>query len=401
MGKRGNKAGTVFDSPKGSGRWFAQLPLGPDGKRPRKYAGDGATKEDAERLLRQMHAEHDAGRNLGRKSETVAELLHDDLDTDEALVRPASIRYYRNCAKHVSKRIGAMKAQDVTFEVVQRIANDMHKTGLGPASVRAALARLSNIYDRRPERFPTNPVRWKKLRLRKLKRAERHPLSAYQVRRLIEAADDLESRGNDIRYAPAVWLGALLGPRRGEILGLTWRDVDFKKGEIHIRQQRAEHNGELFGPLKTEESERTIPMGPRLATRLRVHWELLQAERRYRGADWKEHGLVICTEDGSPPRMNVLSDLLSKLERAEHLPHLHPHLLRHTVASQLDELGYSQRVIGDVLGHSGKTPATDHEGKRGTTASYIHARKERLRNAVEALESAILGATEEASEEAV
>ena len=49
----------------------------------------------------------------------------------------------------------------------------------------------------------------------------------------------------------------------------------------------------------------------------------------------------------------MLNDVLNRLKRTtDGMPHLHPHLLRHTCATLLSELGYSDAVIGAILGHS-------------------------------------------------
>ena len=46
--------------------------------------------------------------------------------------------------------------------------------------------------------------------------------------------------------------GVALGLRPGELLGLSWRDVDLDAGVIHLRQQmKREHNRPGLGRLKT------------------------------------------------------------------------------------------------------------------------------------------------------
>lgn len=396
MAKRAKNEGSIYRDKRDN--WWAQLPAGPDGRRPRRKA---ATEAEALLKLRELHAERAAGRDPSRRAETVAELLDDWLETMQPHVRATTLRHYRDGCDHITGRIGKMHARDVNSEVVQRVATDLYGAGLGPDTVYAALSRLWSAYDRLiPERFSVNPVNWRKLRLRKRVRAVRNPLDAAQLRSLIMAADDMEARGAAWRYAAAVWLGGLLGMRRGEIFGLTWHDVDFAKAEIHIRQQRAEGTAELFSPPKTDDSSRTLPVGPKLLARLHQLWEVQQAERRHRGKDWKDHDLVLCREDGTPPSLDTLRDLLIALAAALQLPHVHPHLLRHSMASLLDELGYSQSVIGDLLGHTGKALAIEHNhGQRTSTGRYIRARNERLRKAVEAIEAAIFAAIDAATEE--
>lgn len=383
MGKRAKGEGTIYYSAARE-KWVAQLPAGKDGKRQLRTA---ATEAEALALLRQMHRERTAGRDLSRHPMTVQALLDDWLETMRPHIRATTLAYYTFCCAHITKRIGTLRAQDMTTEMVQRLANDLAATGLSPAYIRAVLIRLRAAYERLiPERFPANPVNWPKLKLRKGVRPERQPLDAAQLRRLLAASDDVEQRGGYVLWAIAVWLAALLGMRRGEIMGLTWSDVDLARAELHIRRQRAKGADTLFSPPKTDESRRTIPLGPRLCARLRAHWETQQAERRHRGPTWQEHGLVVCNADGTPPTLNTLQDQLTSLADRLSLPHLHPHLLRHSVASLIDELGYSETIIGAILGHTAGA---------STTRRYTHARAVAVRRAIDAVEQAIFGAADE------
>ena len=383
MGKRAKGEGTIFYST-ARGKWVAQLPVGPDGRRHMRTAD---TEAEALKLLRQMRTEQDAGRDLSRQAESVKELIEDWLETMRPHIRAPTLAYYNRCCDHIIKRMGTLRAHDVTTELVQGLANNLAATGLGPAYIRAVLTRLRAAYERRiPERFSSNPVNWAKLKLRKSVRPERQPLDAAQMRRLLAASDDLEQRGGDVRWAMGIWLAALLGMRRGEIMGLTWPDVDLVRAELHIRRQRAKGAATLFSPPKTDESRRSIPLGPQLCAHLRAHWETQQAERRHRGLTWQEHGLVVCNADGTPPNLNTLQDQLTSLANRLSLPHLHPHLLRHSVASLLDELGYSETIIGAILGHTAGV---------STTRRYTHARDVAVRRAIEAVEQAIFGGTEQ------
>ena len=127
-----------------------------------------------------------------------------------------------------------------------------------------------------------------------------------------------------------------------------------------------------------------------ICARLRAHWDMQQAERRHRGTARHEHGLVVCHEDGTPPSLDLLADQLTSLASSLRMPHLH--LLRHSVASLLDELGYSETIIGAILGHT---------GGGSPTRRYTHARSEAMRRAVDAVEQAIFGRSEQAAKSTV
>ena len=60
------------------------------------------------------------------------------------------------------------------------------------------------------------------------------------------------------------------GLRRGELLGLKWRDIDWKNGIIKVRRQVARVNGEIVeAPLKTKNSYRAVSISPQAIEVLR------------------------------------------------------------------------------------------------------------------------------------
>lgn len=69
------------------------------------------------------------------------------------------------------------------------------------------------------------------------------------------------------RYDLVVAIGAFAGLRISETLGLTIADVDFEQCAIHVKHQYHTQKRSK-APLKTKNSNRTVPMPPRLAEML-------------------------------------------------------------------------------------------------------------------------------------
>lgn len=67
----------------------------------------------------------------------------------------------------------------------------------------------------------------------------RHNSPLPQLNRIFDAV-----KGEQIETT--VYLGGYLGLRRGEILGLTWDNIDFENKVIHIRQTRTRIVRELY-----------------------------------------------------------------------------------------------------------------------------------------------------------
>jgi integrase len=72
-------------------------------------------------------------------------------------------------------------------------------------------------------------------------------------------------------YRPTL-LAAYTGLRRGEVLGLRWRDIDFAKGTLQVTQAVEEVAGQLnLKPPKTDRSARTINVPASLLRELEQH----------------------------------------------------------------------------------------------------------------------------------
>lgn len=89
---------------------------------------------------------------------------------------------------------------------------------------------------------------------------DRTALTADQAARLLDA-----SRDDPFGIVPII--GYYTGLRLGEILGLRWQDIDFRKRVIFVRQAILGHHkrGDPVGGLKNEGSERAVPMPEELA----------------------------------------------------------------------------------------------------------------------------------------
>lgn len=152
----------------------------------------------------------------------------------------------------------------------------------------------------------------------------------------------------------ALWrVAATTGIRRGELVGLRWRDVDLEVGRITIAQQRAKGAGMVSaGPTKTRRSRRLVSLDATTVAALRAH-RTAQVEERLRfGAGWVDSGLVFCRPDGSPIHPDRVTQLFRVHSAAARLPWIKVHGLRHTHATLMLLAGVHPKVVQERLGHS-------------------------------------------------
>jgi integrase len=195
-------------------------------------------------------------------------------------------------------------------------------------TLRTALNVAANDDHRLIDRNPAA-----RFKLPRAQRKSRTWWSTEQVNRFLKATYDDRLH--------ALWRVALLrGLRRGELLALTWADVDLDAGRLHVRAG------------KTEAAQRTVSLDPGSVTVLREHRRRQLEERVATFGAYDDHDLVFAQEDGTPiPGHRVTLDF-QRLAHRHGLPRMRFHDTRHTAASIALESGIDIKVVSDQLGHS-------------------------------------------------
>ncbi|HBK53683.1 MAG TPA: hypothetical protein DDZ44_07095, partial [Syntrophomonas wolfei] len=145
----------------------------------------------------------------------------------------------------------------------------------------------------------------------------------------------------------------LTGMRQGELLGLRWSDIDLDAGLIYVRQQLQylPSKGFFFKPPK-QHSNRTIPMPlPINAVFRKIAKEQDKLKNLY-DKKYKDMNLIFCEPDGSPMAGTALTKRFQKLLKANSLPKIRFHSLRHTFATMARVAGVRVEDIQDLLGHA-------------------------------------------------
>jgi integrase len=174
--------------------------------------------------------------------------------------------------------------------------------------------------------------------------ARQQPWSASEALAFLQAARD------DPLY-PAFVLLLIYGLRRGEVLGLSWRDVDLDRGVVHIHQQLLRTSGRLrLGPVKTSAGRRDLPLLGIARSALVAYGDL-----KVLGAgshEWTRHDLVFTTRTGHPVEPRNLARSFQRLISSRGLRPIRLHSLRHTTATLLKDLGVPPRDTMEILGHA-------------------------------------------------
>jgi integrase len=166
----------------------------------------------------------------------------------------------------------------------------------------------------------------------------------------LRSSDNSRALRSDPLY-PAFVLLLAYGLRRGEVLGLSWQDVDMGNGVIRIRQQLVRAGGRLrLGPVKSAAGRRELPL-------IGIAHDVLgkQADMRIVGSppnEWAASELVFTTRTGRPVEPRNLARSFDRIRARAGLRPIRLHDLRHTTATLLKNLGVPPRDTMEILGHA-------------------------------------------------
>ena len=178
-------------------------------------------------------------------------------------------------------------------------------------------------------------------------------LSPEETDALIEAAD--------VEWKTLIMTAARTGLRIGELLALTWGDIDLKAGQITVSKSLYQAKDVVLVQATKTNQIRYVPLEPELLATLIAHRKKLVGPKS-----------VFCHPDG---RLITRYEARRPLEDAAVKAGLKPfgwHVLRHTFASQLVIKGATLHDVQELLGHTTMT----------MTLRYAHLNDERKRSVV-------------------
>ncbi|MCY9591447.1 site-specific integrase [Paenibacillus chitinolyticus] len=157
--------------------------------------------------------------------------------------------------------------------------------------------------------------------------------------------------GLEHRHRIIFVLAIYTGMRRGEILGLRWRDIDLENGQIRISQILA-FKGEIKDGAKTVSGNRSISIPPIVVSELRKHRSTIIKEKWDAQEKYKDHDLVVCRKNGLPVSWSNFHKFWLRILSKSNVRPIRFHDLRHTCASLLLSGGIHPKIVQELLGHS-------------------------------------------------
>ena len=346
MGRRSNGEGTI--TRRKDGRWEARYYV-PTVKGTKRKTIYGKTQAEVRNNLTKALSDRIDGIVYDDENMTLGEYLDVWLKGSVyGSVRQSTYDRDTNLVNnHIKPVLGGLKLKKLNSAHVQGFYRDRLDAGLSASTVR----KVHDIL----RRGLAQAVDWH-LTPRNVADVVKPPkpvakemvaLSAYQTRRLLDAAAD-------DRLEALYVLAIHTGMRQGEMLALSWQDVEMENGAVSVRRTLTRSGGKVtFGEPKTKKSRRSIRLTPQATEALRAHLARQLRDMEILGDRYRDQGLVFTTDTGAPINPSNLRQrsFAPLLERAG-LPHMRFHDLRHTCATLLLSRGVHPKFVQELLGHA-------------------------------------------------
>ncbi|MCT9106105.1 site-specific integrase [Streptomyces mirabilis] len=339
-----NGAGSIWQRKDGRFEARVYVPQ-PDGTRKRKTVY-GSTWDECDEKRQELVRRDRQGIPTPSRSAKLSEWLPYWL---EEYIRPQRkrttyVKYEMHVRLYLVPLLGSRRLESLTTaNVRQMISKVTEQASAATAKEAHRVLRTALTAACRDELISRNVVQL--VPAPRVEPRELHPWS------LDETLTFLEAARTDPLY-PAFVLAVALGLRRGEILGLQWRDVDLDRRTLTVRTTLNRGGKELYLDTTKNRRARVIPIPLMCVAPLR--WQRLrQAARRDAiGADWHDSDHVFTTRSGRPIEPRNLYRSFLRIAASAGLPQVRLHDTRHGCASLLFAAGVAPRTVMEILGHS-------------------------------------------------
>ena len=289
--------------------------------------------------------------------------------------RSTTLQRERLIASRVYPALGHLRIDKISARDIQKFINSLSKPGanknngkpLSQKTMRHHLSFISSIFEyaNRLDMISTNPC--SKVTIPKIdangkayKKSEKHIYTKEQARELM-----IMLRDAPMKYKVFFTLATYTGCRRGEILGIEWKNINFENCTVMIdhTSNYTSEKGIYTDATKTDKSTRLVDLPPTVMELLKAYKKDQDSYKANLGDKWQEHDRLFTKWDGAPMHPATPYSWLKKECERRNFPFYGVHTFRHLFASIEIEAGIDPTTVAAMLGHS--TPQT-------TLTTYSH-----------------------------
>ena len=350
--------------------WYYSFECGDNiaGQRKRVEKGGFETKKEAFEAGTKALAKYFSGDlSVASSKMTMDIFLKEWLRIKSTSIRPKTFSIYNYVVKSISGILGDKSLKDIRPKHIEEMMVRLKNKGYSKGTLTRFLVVLKQIFDYAiypAELRQDNPAKYIKL-----------PKNAPEnvIERRVISETELNQILKNIPFGHYCHVPIIIvyhtGLRAGEVLGLTWEDIDLTNKTISINKQLVFADKYILTPPKTSTSKRIIPIDDNLVKFLRK-WREYQNNLRLSQSKYKENYTdeenriwsitkdaktkfkfqnFVCTHSiGTVVKYSELQTIARKYG-------FNFHSLRHTHATLCAENGAPIKGLAGRLGHSNIT----------------------------------------------
>ncbi len=255
---------------------------------------------------------------------------------------------------------------------------------LSPKTIKHHIAFISTVFDYavRMQMLQSNPC--KNVTLPTITTKEREIYTLDEVQQMLILFEN-ESEVN-FKYVIFFTLAAFTGLRRGELLGLEWKDFDFESRLMTVvrTSEWTKEKGIYTDTPKTKSSNRMLKIPSELTDKLLLFKEWQNRYKTNIGSKWVENDRLFTKWNGEPMGMRSPYKFFEKFCKRTGMRFVSIHSFRHFNATAMILNGVDVKTVQACLGHNDANT---------TLSIYAHSFHEAQVRAMESVSDCILGKT--------
>ncbi len=293
-----------------------------------------------------------------------------------------TIQFYEGTTKLIKQYFAGRALQEITAIDIERYLVFLRTEyisrfgkNLSSKTILHHYGTLNKIfgYAEKQELITKNPLA--KVDAPKKKRQPVEALTQEQAELFFKAIEECP-----LDFRCMLYLLITTGIRRGECIGLKWKDIDKQTSVLSVKRtvSYTPKKGLIISTPKTVNSIRSIPLIPKVLTLLEEY--KTQIEREHKETDLKEAFVFSNADDLFTPRTpDSLTRHMKRFMAKHDLPDMSPHDLRHSCATLLLANGADVKSVQSILGHADASTTlnfyvrADLRGMREATAKFASA----------------------------
>ena len=297
-------------------------------------------------------------------------------------LRNTSFARMKQLTKRVYPAIGYMKVNKITARHIQQFVNDLSfnaknmQTGkpLARKTVIHHLSFISDVFSYAVKMSMVSDNPCSRVSIPKGEPKEKEIYSIEEVERLFELLEE----DAPLKYRAFMILAVYSGFRRGEMMGLEWKDVNFNDNVISVRRTSnyTKTNGYYTDTTKTHKSQRTLKFPDVVMNLLKELKADQERQAGLMGDKWVNTDRLFIKDNGEPLFCGMPYLWLERFCKKHDMPFHGLHSIRHFFASSLIHANVDIAAVSSALGHSAITT---------TSSIYLHAFQDANARASEAI----------------